>query len=204
MLGRRGTNPGAMTPGGRATDRERATGKLTRRQWAPGGMGNRLKRRGCLGDREPTGDRVRTSNRANSPFLTCSWATTRLLLPSPWYLHSFSSIFPSSIPRCGPGASRGRELGAAGSPGHQPPQSREERLSAAAFARPSCPDSQARAAGSHAPGSSMTKPGNFRVRVSFFSSDKCGRWAGGHLRFWYSDPLPERGTGREVSGWRRK
>lgn len=95
---------------------------------------------------------VMTRDLADLPPLTCAWATTRLLLPSPWYPHSFSSIFPSSIPRCGPGASRGRELGAAGPPGHQPPPSGEERLSATASPRPRRPDFQALGAGSHAPG----------------------------------------------------
>lgn len=39
--------------------------------------------------------------RAGGPLsaFTCLWEMTRLLLPSPWYRHSFSSIFSASIPQ---------------------------------------------------------------------------------------------------------
>ena len=80
---------------------------------------------------------MRALNLADRPPLTCAWATTRLLLPSPWYRHSISSIFPSSIPRCGRGALRGRELEAAGLPGHQPPPTGQQRLSPATSTRSS-------------------------------------------------------------------
>lgn len=43
--------------------------------------------------------------------LTWQWETTRLWLPSPWYFHSFSSIFSASMPGPGPRrAPRGRCL----------------------------------------------------------------------------------------------
>ena len=159
MLGGRETYRGAVTLGERATDRKKGCWGTDPGVVGPEGIQNRPERRGCLGDAEPTGSRVRALNRADSQPLTCAWATTRLLLPSPWYPHSFSSIFPSSIPRCGPGASRGHELGAAGSPRHQPQPTGEELLSAAASARPSRPHSQALAAGSHAPDISHGRAG---------------------------------------------
>lgn len=67
--------------------------------------------------------------------LTWQWETTRLWLPSPWYFHSFSSIFSTSMPGPGPRrAPRGRCL---------PPARRAHAATIAAPRRRSAPGSPA-------------------------------------------------------------
>lgn len=174
MLGGRETYRGAVTLGERATDRKEGCWGTDPGVVGPERMQNRPERRGCWGDAEPTGSRVRALKGADSQPLTCAWATTRLLLPSPWYPHSFSSIFPSSIPRCGPGASRGHELRAAGSPRHQ-----RSRLGRSSCQPPPQLDPAARTRRrwppeATPPTSPMAEPGNFRVRARFSSVDHGG------------------------------
>jgi hypothetical protein len=87
------------------------------------------------------------------------------------------------------------------------PVSREERLSASACALLRRGDfTGADRRKPRPPAAAMAEPGNFRVPTHFSAIDRSGRLAGGHLRCWQSDSLPERGLRNRKGGfrtWRR-